>query len=110
MFVSFDFSALLRNKDRLKYSVFDINFSLILPRDLDINGLERQTGRRQHDPIRIPFLPFEVRNPKNDDKNYLHFLLVGGVFNAIYLKYTIYFEYINIAILIHEQPVIKIPN
>lgn len=45
--------------------IFDIDFSLIVPRDLYINGLDRWTDGPQSDRIRFPFFLFEIRNPKN---------------------------------------------
>ena len=34
-------------------------------RDLEINALDRRTDGPQSDPIRVPFIPFEVPHPKN---------------------------------------------
>ena len=32
--------------------------------DLEINGRDKRTDGQQNDPIRVPFLPFEVWKPK----------------------------------------------
>lgn len=31
---------------------------------VEINGLDRLTNGKQSDPVRVPFLPFDVQNPK----------------------------------------------
>ena len=52
-------------KDR----VICINFSFMPPRDLDIN---RRTDGQQS----VPFLPFEVRNPKKEKINKRNYSIV----------------------------------
>ncbi|GBP86933.1 hypothetical protein EVAR_60915_1 [Eumeta japonica] len=43
--------------------------SILIPsRVPDKKGLDRQTDGQQSDPIRVPFFPFEVRNPKKEQK------------------------------------------
>ena len=43
----------------------NLSFSLIPPRGLNINAISRRTDGQQSDNIRIPFSPFEIRNPEN---------------------------------------------
>ena len=57
-----DFFCALR-ENRTEY----FQFQLIHPRDLKINGLDRWTDGKQINPIRVPFLPFEVWNPKKQE-------------------------------------------
>ena len=47
--------------------MFDIRFGLIYPRNLKIHSLNRRTDGQQNDLIRVPFLRFEVRNPKKNN-------------------------------------------
>ena len=47
---------------RLEY--IDINFSFIPQRNVNLNDIGTQKDEEQSDPIRVPFFPLEVRNPK----------------------------------------------
>lgn len=54
----------------------NMNFSLITLRVAENRGLYRLTDGHQSDLIRVPFLSFEVRNPKN-------LFMSGGTFQKV---------------------------
>ena len=56
-------------------------------------GLDRRTDEQQNDPVRVPFLPFEIRNPTN--------ILIGTTIFygdncdlVIIFKYSSYVKYL----------------